>query len=231
MNNANTAILSLKRLAVLAPRIFPVNQFFNEKINVSLTSNTKGADIYYTTDGTTPDKTSLKYIRPITIQEKSNLRAIAIKEGLIPSEISTSKYEAIEKSDKVQYKYYEGRWVALPNYLNLTPKRVGVTNMFKLDGLKYRDLHFGLVMHGFVSIKYEGDYTFFAASNDGSKILVDNREVVNNDGAHATVEKSGKVYLEKGTHLIELRYFQSGGGKDIKVSWQGPRFEKREMTF
>jgi polygalacturonase len=227
---SGTAILALKRLAVLAPRIFPVDQFFNEKIKVELTSNTKGADNYYTTDGTTPDKTSSKYKSPITIQETSNLRAIAIKEGLIPSEISESKYESVEKLEAVQYKYYEGRWVELPNFLNHAPKRVGVTNIFKLDGLELRDLHFGLVMHGYLNIKDEGDYTFFTATNDGSKLLVDYIEVVNNDGAHAMIEKSGKIYLEKGKHLIELRYFQSGGGKDIKVSWSGPGFEKRGMT-
>ena len=61
-------------------------------------------------------------------------------------------------------------------------------------------------------------------------LLVDNMEVVNNDGAHAVVEKSGHVFLEKGTHLVELRYFQSGGGTELKVSWSGQGFVKREMT-
>jgi hypothetical protein len=85
-------------------------------------------------------------------------------------------------------------------------------------------------MHGYLNIKDEGDYTFFTATNDGSRLLVDNMEVINNDGAHAMIEKSAKVYLGNGKHLIELRYFQSGGGKDIKVSWSGPGFKKREMT-
>ena len=225
---SSTAILELNTLKVLAPRIFPVDQYFNEKIEVKLTSNTKGAEIYYTTNSTTPDKTSLKYKRPIIIQAKTNIRAIAIKDGLTPSDESVSKYEPIEELEGVQYKYYEGRWINVPNFLNLTPKRVGVVNMFKLDNLEHRDLNFGLVMHGYLDIKEEGDYTFFAATNDGSKLLVDNVEVINNDGEHGTIEKSGKVYLEKGKHLVELRYFQSGGGKDIKISWKGPGFEKQE---
>ncbi len=230
INSSGTAILELKRLDVLAPRILPFDQFFNEKIEVKLTSNTIGANIYYTIDGTTPGKTSLKYKRSIIIQEKSNLRAIAIKDGLVPSDESTSKYESIEKLEGIQYKYYEGKWIELPNFLDLTPKRVGIVNMFKLDGLEHKDLHFGLIMHGYLYIINKGDYTFFAATNDGSKLLVDNVEVVSNDGAHAIIEKSGKIYLEKGNHLIELRYFQSGGGKDLKVSWEGPGFKKREIT-
>ena len=102
--------------------------------------------------------------------------------------------------------------------------------MFNFDNLEHTDLHFGLVMHGYLSVKNEGDHIFFTASNDGSKLLIDNIEVVNNDGAHAVIEKSGKVYLDKGNHLIEVRYFQSGGGKEIKVSWEGPGFIKREIT-
>jgi polygalacturonase len=229
-NTSGTAKLELKRLSVLPPHIFPRDQFFNEKMKVRLTSTTKDADIYYTTDGTAPDKLSLKYKGPIIIRDKSHLRAIAIKEGLVPSEISASKYEPIEKVKAVQFKYYEGRWVELPNFINLTPKSAGATNMFTLDGLTYSDHHFGFVMHGYVNIKTKGDYTFFAASNDGSKLFVDNIEIVNNDGAHGVTEKSGSVYLKKGIHLVEVRYFQSGGGTGLKVSWSGPGFEKREMT-
>jgi polygalacturonase len=228
-NKSGTAISELKRLGVLSPHVFPSDQFFNDKIKVELTTSTEGAHIYYTTDGTTPDNTSFKYRQPITINEKTNLRAIATKEGLVPSEISASKFEKIEKLNKVQYKYYEGRWTLLPKFINLTPKRVGSTNILKLDGLEHLDLYFGLVMHGFVSVEDEGDYTFYSATNDGSRLLVDNIEVVNNDGAHAIIEKSGKVYLEKGKHLIELRYFQAGDKRDMKVSWSGPGFEKREI--
>ena len=227
---SSVAILELNRLQVLSPRIFPADQYFNKEIEVSLTSHTKDAKIYYTTDGSKPNKASLKYNRPITIQKSSNIRAIATKDGYVSSEESTSKYESIKKLDGVQYKYFESRWAMLPDFINLTPLRVGVVKNFTLEGLENRESDFGLVMHGYLNIKSSGDYTFFASTNDGSKLLIDNREIINNDGAHATIEKSGKVYLEKGEHLIELRYFQAGGGKDIKVSWSGPDFEKQEMT-
>ncbi|MEN8193776.1 MAG: PA14 domain-containing protein, partial [Bacteroidota bacterium] len=148
----------------------------------------------------------------------------------INSKISSSKYETIEMSDKIQYKYYEGRWAVLPNFINMTPKRIGTTDKFSLEGLEYSELYFGFVMHGYVSVENAGNYTFYTATNDGSKLLVDNVEIIDNDGAHGTIEKSGKVYLEKGKHLIELRYFQAGGGKAMKVFWKGPNFEKREMT-
>ena len=74
-----------------------------------------------------------------------------------------------------------------------------------------------------------GIINFLPQQNDGSRLLVDNREIINNDGAHPTIEKSGTVYLEKGTHLIEVRYFQAGGVKDLKISYEGPEIEKQEI--
>ncbi len=136
----------------------------------------------------------------------------------------------METTEGVQYKYYEGRWEKLPDFINLSPIRVGVVNTFNLEGLEQRELYFGLVMHGFSQIKKDGVYTFFVSSNDGSKLLADNVEVVNNDGAHGTIEKSGKICFEKGMHLIEMRSFQAGGVKSLKVSWEGPGFEKREIS-
>ncbi|RLD62845.1 MAG: hypothetical protein DRI95_12485 [Bacteroidetes bacterium] len=227
---SSTAILNLKTLQVLSPQIFPADQFFNKEIVVSITSNTKGAKIRYTTDGSKPNSNSFKYKKPIKIKENSNLRAIAIKDGYIPSEESTSKYESIKKIAGVQYKYYENRWAMLPDFIKLTPIKVGLVQNFTLEGLENRGSDFGLIMHGYLDIKNKGDYTFFASTNDGSKLFIDNREVINNDGAHASVEKFGKLYCEKGIHLIELRYFQAGGGKEIKISWKGPGFEKSELN-
>ena len=51
-----------------------------------------GATIYYTTDGTEPDKNSLQYTNGITITEDMVIKAIAIKDGLADSGISVFNY-------------------------------------------------------------------------------------------------------------------------------------------
>ena len=130
----------------------------------------------------------------------------------------------------VQFKYYEGRWTKLPEFIYLTPVRSGVVDKFSLDGTDSRDNYFGLVMHGFINVKKAGEYTFYLVSNDGSKMVIDHKALIDNDGTHGTIEKSGKIFLVKGTHLIEVRYFQAGGGKSLKVLWQGPGFEKQEIV-
>ena len=227
---SSTALLKLEKTQVLAPQISPKDQFFNKEIEVELMSNTKGATIYYTLDGATPTKSASKYTKPIRIQKSSNLRSIAIKDGFSTSKESGSKYDFIKELKGVQYKYYEIKLEKLPNYMNLTPKRSGVVKKFTLEGIEQSKFNFALVMHGFIKIKKSGSYQFFISSNDGSKLLIDHKEIVNNDATHGTTEKSGRIQLDKGMHLIEARYFQAGGVKSLKVSWEGPGFEKREMS-
>ena len=47
---------------------------------ISMSCNTEGATIYYTTDGTTPDESSIRYTSPISYTNEI-IRAIAIAEG------------------------------------------------------------------------------------------------------------------------------------------------------
>ncbi len=48
---------------------------------------TTGAIIYYTTDDTVPTKESKKYDTPITLTETTTIRAIAIEDGHIMSDV------------------------------------------------------------------------------------------------------------------------------------------------
>jgi len=65
--------------------------------------------------------------------------------------------------------------------------------------------------------------------NDGSKLYINGKEVINNDGGHPAIEKSGTIALKTGEYPFVLKYFQMGGGKKLRVSWQGPGFEKQEI--
>jgi hypothetical protein len=85
-------------------------------------------------------------------------------------------------------------------------------------------------MIGFVTIKKAGDYTFYCGSNDGSKLYIDNKPLIDNDDYHGFVEVSENIYLTEGIHPIEVRYFQQGGTQRLKVSWQGEDFAKSELS-
>ena len=59
--------------------------------DVSLSCGTKGAEIYYTTDGTDPTDASTRYTEPISVTvDKTQIKAIAYAEGYNPSAVADS---------------------------------------------------------------------------------------------------------------------------------------------
>jgi len=73
--------------------------FFSEPFTVAISSATADAEIYYTTDGSDPDPTSRiarRYRDEIPIETTTTLRAIAVKEGMLPTNIDTQTYIFLE---------------------------------------------------------------------------------------------------------------------------------------
>ena len=60
-------------------------------------------------------------------------------------------------------------------------------------------------------------------SNDGSRLLIGNTVVVDNDGLHSMMERSGSIGLKAGRHAITVLYFHGDGPfEGLEVRWQGP---------
>lgn len=77
---------------VEAPAFNPVAGTYFSAQDVTITSATAGADIYYTIDGTDPDNTSTLYAAPVHIAATTTLKAIAIKAGMTDSSITSGTY-------------------------------------------------------------------------------------------------------------------------------------------
>ncbi|MBN1415281.1 MAG: CotH kinase family protein [Bacteroidales bacterium] len=78
----------------ISPPEFSVKHgFFSEAFNLELSSNTAGADIYYTTNADTPDKIKgTKYTGPVTVTTTTVIRAISVVEGSGESYPVTQSY-------------------------------------------------------------------------------------------------------------------------------------------
>ena len=63
------------------PQATPQSGTYFGAIDVSLTTTTEGADIYYTTDDTKPTIESTKYTEPIHLDDDTSLQAVAYKNG------------------------------------------------------------------------------------------------------------------------------------------------------
>ncbi len=62
---------------------------------VSLSTVTAGADIYYTEDGSIPTTLSTHYTEPITVSSAETIKAIAVKDGMLDSNVMSESYTII----------------------------------------------------------------------------------------------------------------------------------------
>lgn len=72
----------------------------------------------------------------------------------------------------LNYASYEGSWQQLPNLNGLTNYTSGVTSNFNLS-MRPRDTEVALRFDGYIEIPQAGLYTFRIASDDGSRLFID----------------------------------------------------------
>ena len=82
--------------------------------SVTITCETTGATIYYTTDGNDPTTSSTEYTTAITIDASCTLKAIAVASGLAPSAVASATYTmqiptlAVSPTTATNFTYNEG---------------------------------------------------------------------------------------------------------------------------
>ena len=128
----------------------------------------------------------------------------------------------------LNYKYYEGSWNMLPSFNSLNPVKTGNTNNFSLSN-KNRSDKYGFDFKGYIDVPVDGQYKFYTASDDGSKLYIDNVLVVDNDGLHSNNEQSGTIGLKAGKHAINGLFFQQGGDAVFVVSYEGGGYSKQQI--
>ncbi len=81
-------------LGFVADTQFSIDRgFYTEPFSLIISSQTEGASIRYTTDGTMPtSQRGNVYTRPIIIDQTTTLRAIAYRDGFEPSNVDTQTY-------------------------------------------------------------------------------------------------------------------------------------------
>ena len=77
---------------VAAPVITPNGGTFTGSQTVTITCATEGTKIYYTTDGSAPTTSSKLYEGAFTISATTIVKAIAVKDGMVDSEIATATF-------------------------------------------------------------------------------------------------------------------------------------------
>ncbi|RLD37688.1 MAG: hypothetical protein DRI89_15010, partial [Bacteroidetes bacterium] len=177
--------------------------FFNqESLFVKINSNFPNAKIYYSLDGSEPSRQSNLYIEPFQVKDIATVRAIAFLAGRPPSYIATQIF-----SNGLEYDYYQTPVLSVFELSKCKVTRFSEISQVRIVPCTQNVEAFGIIFNGYINIQKEGLYTFHLLSNDGSKLYVNNKELIDNDGLHGVREKTGKISLSVGQYPIKVKYF------------------------
>ncbi|UYZ63619.1 RICIN domain-containing protein [Hymenobacter weizhouensis] len=176
----------------------------------------------------------LEYTFPNRYVPNANLRVTALDAFTNESKADTVRAAPLRQPDSVaaplaglRYQYYEGTsWSQLPDFAALAVRKSGLAAGFDLAP-RLRNDDFAFRYQGYVEVPQDGEYTFYAGSDDGSKLYIGTQEVVANDGLHAYWEQSGTIGLKAGKHAVTVVFFERGGYETLHVSYEGPGVPKQ----
>ena len=81
---------------------------------------------------------------------------------------------------------------------------------------------------GQVQAQVSQTYTFHTTSDDGVRLWVDGKLLIDNWANHAAAENSGTIALMAGQrYTVEMEFYEDGGFATAKLSWSGPATPKQ----
>ena len=73
---------------------------------------------------------------------------------------------------------------------------------------------------GTITVPATGDYIFGASSDDGSRVFLDDRKIIDNWSAHPVTHKETSLHLEQGqTCRVRVEYFNAAKGGVMRFGW------------
>ena len=231
-NYATVVVLDIKGKPVVydAPEVKASSNIFINETEVYFASNIPGATIHYTTNGNEPDLSSPVAANTLVLKNSATIKAKTFLNNKPITETAVVSFEKVDPSPSVSiaspskglnYSIYDGEWSTLPDFDSLKPSASGIIDSVDISAKQGSD-KYGYVFDGLIKVPVDGIYSFYLSSDDGSKLLIDNKTLIDNDGLHGIVEKSGEIPLAKGLHPFKLLFFERSGGDALKVMWEGP---------
>jgi parallel beta-helix repeat protein len=149
------------------------------------------------------------------------------------STIARAEIAASMWSAGVQTAYYQLNSTVLPRFQGLVPEKTqfvtAVDYPFSWGAFagSGRNLSVGAVFEGYMTVPSDGVYFFELTSEDGSRMYIGDKLVVDNDGVHNRVTMTGGAVLRAGAHKTRIEYFLREGGCALTASVWSSSLTKR----
>jgi hypothetical protein len=113
--------------------------------------------------------------------------------------------------------YIPNDTMVLPDVSFMKPQAIVYTDELNIDTRDYTEPVAGSGRYEFYAVQYTGTWTaskagtyqFTLNSSDGSRLIIDDHLVVNDDGRHLPKSATGSINLTAGQHTIRVDYFKA----------------------
>jgi hypothetical protein len=211
---------------------------FYKKATVNITQP-ENVPVYYTLNGSVPDENSSKYDKPFSISNDLILKVVAIDKEGSRSEIKEIEFSELpeltepvvveNRSKGLLFECYKGTWETLPVLEGLEADNYGIVKRIGVEQGCSED-NYCLDFNGYINVPEDDVYTFYSASDDGSRIWIGEELVTDNDGIHGPINKYGQIALKKGLHPIHIQFFEREWDAILDVSYRIAGGEKKEIS-
>ena len=195
--------------------------------------------IVYTTDGTVAGNDAQEFNQELKIYEDCMVRSAIVLPGGKMGLIRTSSIEFMEPSGPasideallspgIRYSYMEGSIITLDDLDGMDRIRHGIMPTPRILPDRSED-NFAIEFEGYIKIDSLDIYTIQLKSDDGSRLFIGDKRVVDNDGIHAPQLRKGQVALSPGFHPIRIQFFEGNYGEELTVTLHGQKTGKLEL--
>jgi len=217
-----------------APTMSPAGGAFLDRVVVTIapTHADAGLEVRYTLDGTLPTTASSRATAAIEITRDTLVTARTFRNdpstgrGVAVGSTSSAQFmrlvplppmtDSKATAQGVTISKYVGSFDAVPDWSTLTVASTLRHDGFTIPGALRGD-NVLLVFEAELDITEAGLHDVSLMSDDGSRLWIGSREVIENDGPHGPRERRGVAALEKGRHSIRVALFNRTGGFDLEL--------------
>ncbi len=233
------SLVALAHQGKIPPK--PVNpaRIFTKKTTIPLTGTAAGATIEYAIENKKPGLNWMEYKEPVELKKSSTIVTRATWPDSVRSHTQRYTFTKVKamkpKAPKnltpgVTVKIYEGSWDKLPDFKMLQPVEQLTVSKLGLSEIK-RQENFGAVFEAYFEAPETGVYTFHLRSDDGSRLSIGSKLLIENDGIHGMKEVAGSAALKQGGHALRLEFFQKLGGVGLEFWVENERGERLEAVI
>ncbi len=119
---------------------------------------------------------------------------------------------------------HQTQYNKLPNFpATKRGEQAGIVMDFQgIDATEFGGLDedFVLTARGYIYTEKETSAALRVLSDDGSRISVDGKVILDNDGMHGTEVKEALVTFAPGYHPVTIEYIQGKGGRYLSFEWK-----------